>query len=63
MKVATFANCTNLVGDAPELWELGTNSEENDYQGSPDGYGCFYNCTNLENYDDIPNYWKTKPEK
>ena len=61
--MATFANCTNLVGDAPELWELGTNSEENDYQGSPDGYGCFYNCTNLENYDDIPNYWKTKPEK
>ena len=61
--MATFANCTNLVGDAPELWELGTNSEENDYQGSPDGCGCFYNCTNLENYDDIPNYWKTKPEK
>ncbi len=56
--VGTFADCTNLTGKAPELWLLGTNSKENNYQGSPDGEGCFYGCTGLDNYDEIPDYWK-----
>ena len=58
----TFENCTNLTGHAPELWESGTNSEENDYCGTPNGNSCFYNCTKLENYDEIPFYWKQAPK-
>lgn len=27
----TFFGCSGLTGNAPELWKLGTNSEENDY--------------------------------
>ena len=54
-----FHNCTNLTGKAPELWLLGTNSKENNYQGSPNGAGCFAGCTGLDNYDEIPDYWKS----
>ena len=53
-----FANCENLEGSAPELWLKGTNSEENNYQGIPDGLACFTGCVNLDNYDEIPEYWK-----
>ena len=56
--VGTFANCSSLAGNAPELWLLGTNSKENDYQGNPDGGACFYGCSSLDNYNEIPNYWK-----
>ena len=58
----TFYNCTNLQGKAPELWLAGTNSEENDYMGNPDGGHCFSSCYKLENYDEIPEYWKEEEE-
>ena len=54
---STFAGCTSLTGDAPELWKRGTNSEENNYRGNPDGNGCFRKCEKLNQYDEIPNYW------
>lgn len=54
----TFIGCTNLTGNAPELWLTGTNSEENYYHGNPDGNGCFYECEGLDNYEEIPSYWK-----
>ena len=54
----TFYNCTNLTGKPIELWTRGTNNAENEYQGNPDGAGCYYNCTGLEGYETIPNYWK-----
>ena len=54
----TFHGCTSLTGKAPELWLTGTNSEGNYYAGEPDGRNCFLGCTGLENYDDIPDYWK-----
>ena len=54
----TFVNCTNLQGKAPELWLTGTNSEENNYQGNPNGMSCFAGCTKLENYSVIPGYRK-----
>ena len=54
----TFFNCTSLAGTAPELWNMGTNSEENGYQGVPDGCNCFFSCTDLSNYEIIPEYWK-----
>ena len=43
-----FTGCRNLRGKAPELWLEGTNSKENDYQGKPDGFACFTDCTNLD---------------
>ena len=42
-----FSNCKNLTGNAPELWLREIN-----------GRNCFYNCTNLDNYDEIPDFWK-----
>ena len=54
---STFDGCTSLTGDAPELWKRGTNSEENNYRGNPDGNGCFRKCEKLNQYDEIPNYW------
>ena len=58
--VGTFSNCSSLTGNAPELWLLGTNSETNGYQGYPDGDACFYGCSSLDNYSEIPNYWKER---
>ena len=58
----TFSGCGKISGKAPELWLLGTNSEENDYQGNPDGLNCFAGCRSLDNYDEIPDYWKNVPE-
>ena len=55
----TFYNCTNLTGKPIELWTRGTNNAENEYQGNPDGEGCYCDCTGLEGYETIPNYWKT----
>ena len=54
-----FYGCTSLTGNAPELWKRGTNSEENYYVGNPNGEACFKECTNLKNYDEIPDYLKT----
>ena len=54
----TFRGCYNLKGKAPKLWLTGDNSEENGYGGTPDGENCFNGCTGLENYDEIPEYWK-----
>ena len=58
----TFYGCASLTGNAPELWKRGTNSEENNYAGNPDGRNCFIGCEGLENYNEIPNYWKSYPE-
>ena len=54
----TFEGCTNLTGNAPELWKRVPDGETNEYIGTPNGEGCFYNCTNLTNYEQIPEYWK-----
>mgnify|MGYP002772910574 CR=1 FL=1 len=54
----TFWDCYGLTGNAPELWKRGTNSEENDYRGYPNGWNCFCGCNNLKNYNEIPDFWK-----
>ena len=54
-----FADCINLTGTVPELWTLGSNTEENEYIGIPDGKGCFNKCRKLDNYAEIPDYWKS----
>lgn len=43
-----FYNCTGLTGDVPALWEIYTEGET-----------CFGNCTQVSNYDIIPERWKT----
>ena len=58
----TFFYCEKITGNAPELWTRGTNSEENNYEGNPDGFNCFAGCEGLENYDVIPHYWKNMAE-
>ena len=54
----TFGWCEELKGLAIELWTRGSNNSSNDYQGTPDGEGCFSGCEQLENYEQIPSYWK-----
>ena len=46
---ACFFYCYNLRGNAPELW--------NKYP-SADGTRCFYMCSRLSNYSNIPSAWK-----
>lgn len=44
-----FAGCTSLTGNAPELWNR---------SNVTDKLECFKDCTNLSNYDEIPDDWK-----
>lgn len=44
-----FRNCKGITGKVPELWEI---TSITSYRG------CFYGCTNAENYNDIPTAWK-----
>ena len=55
----TFSGCSNLQGKAPELWLRVPDGEENGYIGVPNGSGCFAGCEKLDNYEEIPDYWKT----
>lgn len=57
-----FYNCTSLTGNAPRLWERVKDGVANEYIGIPNGSGCFAGCNNLNNYAEIPDYWK-KEEK
>ncbi len=47
--INTFLLCADLTGDAPELWLR---------DPEPTGTTCFYTCTELDNYADIPAEWK-----
>lgn len=48
-----FDGCENLTGNAPEYWNV-----VNQSSATPIGYDCFRGCTNLSNYDSIPENWK-----
>lgn len=39
------------------------NGENNGWEGEPDGFGCYFDCVNLNNYDSIPEYWKVDNER
>ena len=56
-----FAECSNLTGDATELWKRVPNGEETEYKGVPDGEACFAEAIHLNNYEGIPDYWKLEP--
>ena len=43
-----FAGCTGLTENAVDLWSKGTIT----------GTGCYEGCTNLANYESIPEEWK-----
>lgn len=45
----TFSYCTGLTGNAPDFWNT-TSATTHCY--------CFYKCTQLGNYADIPDDWK-----
>ena len=45
---SAFAGCTSLTGEAIDLWSAGNIIGKNCYEG----------CTNLTNYEDIPDEWK-----
>ena len=47
--VGVFADCTNLTGNAPELWKR---TNVTSYQKA------FAECKKLNNYADIPDDWK-----
>ena len=58
---STFAGCENLTGEAIPLWERVKDDPSGEYNGTPDGNGCYDGCYNLNGYDDdniIPVYWK-----
>lgn len=59
-----FNGCFNLTGESPytivngkkiKLWER---SPENGFAKPTIYDGCFRGCTNLSDYDSIPNDWK-----
>ena len=53
----TFYECSNLTGNAPPLWD--SSVYPNVTQPEPgNSNGCFYGCTSLSNYNDIPTDWK-----
>lgn len=53
----TFDGCANLTGEAPLLWEIPGQAEQNVW--GEYGYDdCFSGCTKLTNYEDIPEFWK-----
>ena len=54
----TFYECTGLTGEPIKLWERVPNGSTNDYKGIPDGNGCYCNATGLNNYENIPEYWR-----
>lgn len=60
----TFFGCTSLTGTTPadasgyRFWER---AGKTGYPTTIDGAGCFYNCTGLSNYSEIPDNWKNNP--
>ena len=58
----TFRECTNYQGNPIKLWERVENGSMTNYEGIPDGEGCFYNCINLNGYYEIPEYWRREIE-
>ena len=56
--VGTFYRCTGLTGEPIKLWERVPNGSTNNYIGKPNGEGCYYKATGLNNYENIPEYWR-----
>lgn len=50
--VGAFKDCTAITSNVPELWDT------TKWQNVNMNIGCFRNCTNAANYNDIPSSWK-----
>ncbi len=50
----TFYMCSNLKGKSIELWKRNNEKIAED----KGGFGCFFLCEGLEDYQDIPEYWR-----
>ena len=46
--------CSNLKGKSIELWKRNNEKIAED----KGGFGCFFLCEGLEDYQDIPEYWR-----
>ena len=58
--IATFAECTSLTGKSIQLWNEEPRQEKGITENSG-GEACYYICEKLEDYSQIPNYWKKSP--
>ena len=56
-----FKNNDTLTGEVPKLWLRIPDGEENGYLPSgqyADGSACYNGCVNVNDYLDIPEYWR-----
>ena len=54
---STFYECSNLTGNSIKLWSQ-TERKEKGIDENNGGMNCYYRCTKLTDYDEIPEYWK-----
>ena len=54
----TFYYCINLEGKSIHLWEEGREGIDENNGGT----NCYYGCTKLTDYDEIPRIWKESAE-
>ena len=56
----TFYECSSLTGKSIQLWNEKTRQAKGITENSR-GEGCYYMCEKLEDYSQIPEYWKKAP--
>ena len=56
----TFIACTELTGKSIQLWNEETR-QENGITENSGGEACYFMCEKLEDYSQIPSYWKKNP--
>ena len=54
----TFVYCNELTGKSIQLWKEGR-KKINESNG---GAGCYAYCEKLDDYNEIPSYWKVMPK-
>ena len=58
----TFSECINLTGKSIQLWNEKTRQAKGITENGG-GILCYCMCEKLEDYSQIPNYWKQRPPK
>ena len=53
----TFSGCSNLTGKSIQLWKEGRKKIDENNGGA----GCYAYCEKLDDYNEIPSYWKDVP--
>ena len=57
----TFYGCKNLTGNSIKLWSE-TERKEKGIDENNGGTNCYYGCTKLTDYNEIPRVWKESDE-